>query len=207
MQSYELGEQCVIEDGAVVGHEYRKSFDPAKIGANSIVRRGTIIYTDVVIGSHFQSGHNVLIRGESKIGDHVVVGTNSVIDGHVTVGSFVKIESNCYIPTHIEIGNRVFIGPGVTMTNDRFPLKLRDQYISDGPQGPTIEDFVTIGGGVVLCPGVRIGTGSFIAAGAIVTKDVPNMSLVIGAPGKIQPLPDKLREPNMAISWRKHLSQ
>jgi acetyltransferase-like isoleucine patch superfamily enzyme len=88
------------------------------------------------------------------------------------------------------------------VTNDRFPLRRRDEY---RPEGCTVEDNVTIGGGVVLCPGVTIGAGSFVAAGAIVTKNVPADSLAIGAPARIEPLPDKLREPNMALSWRPHL--
>jgi acetyltransferase-like isoleucine patch superfamily enzyme len=132
----------------------------------------------------------------------VTIGTNVVIEGQVTIGSFVKIEAGCFIPTHCRIGNRVFFGPNVTVTNDRFPLRRRDEY---RPQGCTVEDNVTVGGGVVLCPGVTLGAGSFVAAGAVVTKDVPAGSLAIGVPARIAPLPDTLREPNMALSWRKYL--
>jgi acetyltransferase-like isoleucine patch superfamily enzyme len=131
-----------------------------------------------------------------------VVGTNTVIDGHVVFGDFVKIESNSYIPTHVTIGSRVFIGPGVVLTNDRYPLKLRDEY---KPEGPIIEDGVTLGGGVVVCPGIIIGKGSFVAAGAVVTKDVPPLSLVKGVPGVSTPLPENLRELNVALSWRGYL--
>ena len=198
---YELGENARIDEGATVGHVYKKSPKPARIGPNSIIRRGAIIYTDVTTGENFQTGHNVLVRGDTTIGDHVVIGTNSVIDGQVEIGSFVKIETNCYIPTHTKIGNRVFFGPGITLTNDRYPLKLRDDYKANGPEGAVIEDLVTIGGGVTVCPGVTIGKGSFIAAGAVVTSDVPPMSLAVGVPAKISPLPEKLREPNMALSW------
>ncbi|RMD66023.1 N-acetyltransferase, partial [Candidatus Parcubacteria bacterium] len=95
-------------------------------------------------------------------------------------------------------------GPNVTLTNDRYPLKMRDQY---RPEGPVIEDGVTLGGGVVVCPGVRIGRDSFVAAGAVVTKNVPPESLVIGVPGEIRPLPEKLRERNMALSWRRFLNE
>lgn len=199
------GEGCRIEEGAVVGHLYRKDFSPARIGPGSTVRRGTIIYTDVTTGRNFQTGHNVLVRGHTEIGDHVVIGTNTVVDGQVRIGSFVKLASCCYIPTHVTIGTRVFIGPGVTLTNDRLPLKRRDDYERDGPAGPVIEDLVTIGGGVTVCPGVTIGRGSFIAAGAVVTRDVPPYSLVKGVPGVAEPAPETLREDNMALSWRGHL--
>lgn len=186
----------------MLGVEYRHGSLKPIVPDDAVIRSGTIIYNDVKVGRFFQTGHNVLIRENTEIGDHVVIGTNTVIDGSVNIGSFVKIESNCYIPTHVKIGSRVFIGPNVVMTNDRLPLKKRDEY---KPEGPTIEDFVTIGGGVVIVPGVKIGRGSFIAAGALVTKDVPSNSFVKGAPGAIEPLPDDLREDNMAISWQKYL--
>ncbi len=207
MKTYGLGENCVLQEGATIGHVYRENSAPTIIGDNSVIRKGTIIYADVVAGDHFQTGHNVHVRGDTSIGDHVVLGTGTIIDGQVEIGSFVKIESNCYIPTHTKIGNRVFLGPGITITNDRFPLKMRDEYLKNGPQGATIEDLVTIGGGVTLCPGVRIGEGSFIAAGAVVTKDVPGMSLVAGVPGTASPLPEKLRQPNMALSWQGFLEE
>jgi acetyltransferase-like isoleucine patch superfamily enzyme len=91
----------------------------------------------------------------------------------------------------------------VTILNDRYPLRLRDQY---RPEGCVLEDDVTIGGAAVLLPGVKIGRGSFVAAGAVVTKDVPPGQLVVGVPGMIQPLPEKLREPNIALSWRDYLN-
>ena len=206
MKSYSLGEGATLQEGAIAGHIYKENFIPTTIGSHSVIRTGTIIYTDVATGEHFQTGHNVLVRGETTIGDHVGLGTNTIIDGHVNIGSFVKIESSCYIPTHVTIGNRVFLGPGVTITNDRFPLKMRDAYKIEGPEKTIIEDLVTIGGAVTLCPGVRIGRGSFIAAGAVVTKDVPEMSLVVGVPGKVSALPEYLREPNMALSWGKFVA-
>lgn len=196
------GENCIFQPGTVLGLQYKQDCNPAKIGSNCIVRTGSIIYADVEAGDHLQTGHNTMIREKTTIGNHVVIGTNTVIDGTCAIGEFVKIESNCYIPTHVNIGNRVFIGPGTTFTNDKYPLKMRDSYT---PLGPVLEDDVTIGGGVVIVPGVRIGKGSFIAAGAVVTKDVPPHSLVRGVPGEIFPLPDKLNEPNMALSWRKYL--
>ena len=197
------GENFQCQDNVTAGLKYNDQAGPATFGDNVTLRAGSIIYGDVETGSYLQTGHNVMIREKTKIGDHVVVGTNIVIDGNVTIGDFVKIESNCYIPTHVTIGSRVFMGPGVTLTNDRYPLKMRDQY---KPEGPIIEDGVTIGGGVTICPGIRIGAHSFIAAGAVVTKDVPPKSLVVGVPGKVQPLPKKLDEENIALSWRKYIN-
>ena len=189
-----------IQPGCTVGLKYREPCEPVLLGPGAVIRSGSVIYADVVFGADVQTGHNVLIRESTVIGDHVVIGTNTVIEGHVTIGSFVKIESNCFIPTHVDIGDRVFIGPNVVLTNDRYPLRRRDDY---RPEGPVIEDNVSIGAGVIVCPGVTIGEGSFIGAGAVLTKDVPADTLVVGNPGRHRPLPDKLREPNMALSWRK----
>ena len=188
-----------IQPGCIIGLEYREGCRAVMMGIGARIRSGSIIYADVQIGDRFQTGHHAMIRENTVIGDQVVVGTNTVIDGNVTIGSFVKIESGCYIPTHTHIGNRVFLGPNVTLTNDRYPLKMREQY---RPEGPVIEDGVTLGAGVVVCPGVRIGDGSFVAAGSVVTSDVPSGQLVKGVPGRCEPLPEKLRERNLALSWR-----
>lgn len=199
---FESGADCQIQPGCIVGLRYREDCQSVRLGIKARIRTGTIIYADVEIGDDFQTGHHVLIREKTQIGNHVVIGTNTVIDGNVSIGNFVKIESNCYIPTHVNIGSWVFLGPHVVLTNDRYPLKMRDQY---APEGPIIEDGATLGAGVIVCPGLRIGQDSFVAAGSVVTKDIPPMSMAKGVPARISPLPDKLRERNMALSWMKYL--
>lgn len=196
--SYVAGDRLRLDLGALLGLRYREGCGPAVVGAGAVIRAGAIIYGDVRIGDDFQCGHNSLIRERSTIGDYVSIGTNSVIDGNVTMGDFIKIQSNCYIPTHTTLGNRVFIGPGVVMTNDKYPLRQRDRY---RPVGPILEDSVSVGGGATILPGVRIGAGSFVAAGAVVTRDVPPNSLAVGVPAQISPLPERLQKPNVALSW------
>jgi acetyltransferase-like isoleucine patch superfamily enzyme len=87
----------------------------------------------------------------------------------------------------------VFVGPGVTFLNDKLPGR---QEPAPTPRGATVEDDVVIGGGVTILPGITIGQGSFIAAGAVVTRDVQPQSLVVGVPGRIRPLPEELNRPN-----------
>ena len=200
--NYTAGADTQVAPGCIVGLNYADHAGPATLGASCRIRAGTIIYGDVVAGDHLQTGHHVMIRERTTIGDHVVIGTNTVCDGQTSIASFVKIESNCYIPTHCAIGTRVFLGPGVVLTNDRYPLKLRDSY---RPEGVILEDGVTLGAGVVVCPGVTVGADSFVAAGAVVTRDVPPRSFVKGVPGRVSALPAELDERNMALSWRRYL--
>jgi acetyltransferase-like isoleucine patch superfamily enzyme len=168
------------------------------IGDRAEIRWGTVIYGDTQIGDDFKTGHSAMIRERTVVGNRVVIGTNTVVDGNVTIGDDVKIESSVYIPTHATIGSQVFIGPGAVLTNDKYPQRLRDQYV---PSGPVLEDSVTVGANSTILPGVRIGEGSMIAAGSVVTKDVPPWSLVVGVPARIEPLPEKLRERNRAKTW------
>ena len=163
------------------------------IGANGIIRAGAIIYGDVQAGDHFQTGHHAVIRAKVRIGDFCTVFHHSTIEGIVRLGDGVRIMANTYIPSRTWIGDHVFIGPGVTVLNDRIPGR---HPAPETPRGPTIEDDVMIGGGVTLLPGIHIGERSFIAAGAVVTKDVPAGSLVQGVPGVARPLPAALDRPN-----------
>lgn len=195
------GNNCTFQPNVTLG---LNGNDNITLGSDVSLRSGTIVYDGVTMGDDIQTGHYVLIRERTEIGSHVVIGTQTVIDGNVKIGSFVSIQTQCYIPTHSTIGNHVFIGPGATLTNDMYPLKMRDNY---KPEGPVIEDNVTIGARVVICPGLRIGTGSFIAAGAVVTKDIPPKSFVKGVPGRVYPLPAELDELNMAKAWKKFLPE
>ncbi len=192
-ENADIGAGTIVEDGVVVGHRYRADSGRAVVGRDGILRLGTLIYGDVRIGDHFQSGHYAVIRARVRIGDFCTVLHHSTIEGVVRLGDGVRIMANTYIPSRTWIGDHVFIGPGVTILNDRIPGR---HAIPETPRGPTIENDVMIGGGVTLLPGIRIGEGSFIAAGSVVTRDVPPGSLVQGVPGVSRPLPPALDRPN-----------
>ena len=195
---YEGDGRVTIQPLAIVGLEYTPGAGPVRFAGDATVRSHTVIYGDVELGDAFQAGHSALIREHTTVGNHVMVGSQVVIDGNVHIGDFVKIQTGCYIPTHTTLGSRVFLGPHAVLTNDRFPLRQRDSY---APEGPTIEDGVTLGAGCIVLPGVTVGANSFVAAGAVVTRDVPANSLVVGTPGKGAPLPEHLRDPNRALNW------
>lgn len=83
------------------------------------------------------------------------------------------------------------MGPNAVLTNDPMPTRTEVDL-----RGPTLEDHVSVGANATILPGVTVGRGSFIAAGAIVTRDVPAECLAIGAPATHEPLPDQLQGEN-----------
>ena len=184
-----VGEGTLVEPDVRVGFRYHKDCGPATIGRHGILRAGTIIYGDVTAGDYFQTGHYAIIRAKIEIGDYCTLCNHSTLEGLIRMGDGVRIMSHVYIPSRTRIGNHVFIGPGVTFLNDKYPGR---REVMTTPKGAIIEDDVTIGGGCIILPGVTIGQGSFIAAGAVVHRDIPPKSLVMGVPGRIQPLPEDL---------------
>lgn len=192
-ENAEIGATTIVEPDTHIGFRYHPDCGPARIGERGILRNGTIIYGDVTIGDHFLSGHYTVIRAKVRMGDYCTVTNHSTLEGLVRFGNGVRVMSHVYIPSRTWIGDHVFIGPGATFLNDRLPGRLDDPPT---PRGATIEDDVVIGGGCTILPGVTIGARSFVAAGAVVTRDVPPRSFVIGVPGEIRSLPPNLDRPN-----------
>jgi acetyltransferase-like isoleucine patch superfamily enzyme len=168
-------------------HITKSGFAGSVIGDRAIIRSGTIIYCDVIIGDDFSCGHNVLIREKTRIGHRVAIGTASIIEGRVNIGNDVSLQSLVYVPTDTIIGNHVFIGPNTVLTNDRYPPSR-----IGGLRGPVLSDGASVGANVTVLPGVCIGEGALVAAGAVVTKDVPGHKLAIGSPARIQDLPQAM---------------
>ena len=188
----DIGEGTLVEPDVIVGFRYHPGCGRTIIGSNGILRRGTLIYGDVVLGDYFQSGHNTVIRAKVRAGDYCTVMNQSTLEGIVRMGNGVRLMSHVYVPSRTWFGDHVFVGPRVTILNSRYPGRVPDVPT---PRGATLEDEVMIGGGATILPGVRIGAGSFIAAGCVVTKDVPARSFVKGCPGVIEPLQAKLDVP------------
>jgi acetyltransferase-like isoleucine patch superfamily enzyme len=188
----EIGKNCKIFENVNLGFPSRDKFNEdhlwgCHIGNNAVIRTGTVIYCDVIIGNNFQTGHNVIIRECCEIGDGVSIGTASILENYVIIGDKVNIQSNVYIPTNTIIGNDIFIGPCVVMANDKYPR-------SDFLRGPMILDGAVIGANSTLLPRITIGESAFVAAGSLVTKDVPKGMMAIGSPAKIQEIPSGFKK-------------
>jgi acetyltransferase-like isoleucine patch superfamily enzyme len=187
-----IGENSRIFEPVTLGFPSRErigkdTFTGTIIGKNAVLRSGTILYCDVIAGDNFSTGHNVLVRENTTLGDNVAIGSSSVIEGTCTLGNNISIQSMAFIPTHTSVGDHVFIGPNTVLTNDRYPPTGKPSL-----EGPVLEDYVAIGANATILPGVRLGRGSAVAAGAIVTKDVPAGMLAIGAPARVRSMPKEM---------------
>lgn len=188
-----IGKNVTIFDPVQLGfpsreHLGKKEWPGVTVGDDCIIRSGSILYSDVVIGSQCQTGHNVMIREKTVIGNHTAVGTSTVIEGNVIIGDNVSIQSQAFIPTNTKIGSNVFIGPNVVITNDKYPPTG-----IGGLVGATIDDFAAIGANVTLLPGVKIGRAAVVAAGSVVTKDVPAGMMAMGNPARLRDLPEEMK--------------
>jgi len=129
------------------------------------------------IGNNVKIWHYTYVGDDTEIGNNVKIGSLVHIDYNVKIGENTLIEGSVYIPPLSRIGNNVFIGPAAVLTNDPYPP-------SNKMVGVTIEDNVIIGSRAVIKAGVTIGKNSVVAMGAVVTKDVPENTVVIGIPAK-----------------------
>jgi acetyltransferase-like isoleucine patch superfamily enzyme len=133
---------------------------------------------DAKIGNNVKIWHFSYVGSKTEIGNNVMIGSLTHIDYNVKIGDNTRIEGCVYIPPLTVIGKNVFIGPGAAFTNDPYPM-------SPKMVGVTVEDNAIIGGRAVFKPGVRVGKLSVVAMGSVVTKDVPENSVVMGHPARV----------------------
>ena len=183
----EFGANAAVATDARVGLRYAADAGPAQIGDDATIRSGSVIYADTDVGPELTTGHRVLIREQTTLGEDVLVGTDSVIEDHCEIGSHVRLQTGTYLPSYTTVGDRVFVGPRATMTNDPYPVRQSVDLV-----GPTLADDASIGANATLLPGVHVGERAFVAAGAVVTEDVPADTLAVGAPARHRPLPADL---------------
>lgn len=123
----------------------------------------------------------VLILPDAKVGQDCNICAHSLIENDVIVGDRVTIKSGVYLWDGLRVGNDVHLGPNATFSNDLYPRSKREfKYPLT-----IIEDGASIGANATLLPGVRIGRGAMVGAGAVVTKDIPDYSIAIGNPAVV----------------------
>lgn len=124
----------------------------------------------------------VTVLPGAVIGADVNVCAHCLIEDDVVIGDRVTIKSGVYLWNGVRLEDDVFIGPNVTFTNDKYP---RSKVYPDSFFPTVVERGASVGGGAVLLPGIRIGQGAMVGAGAVVTKSVPPYAIVAGTPARI----------------------
>jgi acetyltransferase-like isoleucine patch superfamily enzyme len=188
----QVGENCTVEDLVVLGKRPRlrrgsSAASGGRLAALVVEDRvtvccGAVVYAGSRIRSEAIIGDQAQVRERSEVGRGSVVGRASSVDFDVRIGANVLIQTMVYLTGGSIVEDEVFLGPGVVTTNDhamgRHPraVPLR---------GPTFRRACRVGGGAVILPGIEIGEEAFIAAGAVVTRDVAPRQVVIGVPGRV----------------------
>ncbi|HTA13535.1 MAG TPA: DapH/DapD/GlmU-related protein [Solirubrobacteraceae bacterium] len=199
-----IGEGCLIEDHAVLGKRPRLARGSSaqgevgdlRLGVRVTVCSGAVVFAGASIAAEAILGDQSYVRERSSVGERSVIGRGSVVDNDVTVGARVKVQTGVYLTAFTVIEDDVFVGPGASTTNDN-TMARHDSEMQ--LQGATLRRACRVGGSVVLTPGVEIGEEAFVAAAALVTRDVPARAVVMGVPARVV---REVGEQDLLEHWR-----
>ena len=143
-----------------------------------------IVDDNVTIGEGTKIWHFAHICSGARIGANCIFGQNTMVANDVIIGSNVKVQNNVAIYTGTEIEDDVFLGPSCVLTNvtnPRSQVKRHSLY-----ERTLIRRGTTIGANATIVCGITLGRYSFIAAGAVVAKNVPDYGFIVGVPGRLK---------------------
>ena len=188
-----IGDNVRIDDNTVIGKrpmrasistlKEEKVLRPTYIGNNCLIGANTVIYIGADIADYVMVADLASIRENTFIGEYTIIGRGVTVENHVLIGKRCKLESNCYITAHSHLYDYVFIAPGVVTSNDNYLGRTKERFKHF--KGITIKRGGRIGAGAVILPGKVIGEDALVAAGSVVTKDVPARKVVMGVPAKV----------------------
>lgn len=185
-----IADGCRLEDHAVLGKcpllaqhsSAAGEVSGLRLGPGVSVGVGAVVFAGATIAANVILGDQTFIRERSTIGEGSVIGRGSAVDNDVRIGARVRVQTGVYLTAFTIVEDDVFIGPGVLTTNDNTMAR----HSPDTPiRGAMLRRACRIGGAAVLTPGVEIGEEAFVAAGALVTRDVPLRAVVMGAPARV----------------------
>lgn len=151
---------------------------------NYYVHPSSYIDDNVEIGEGTKIWHFCHIQSGAKIGVSCTLGQNVNVSNNVVIGDFCKVQNNVSIYEGVELEDGVFCGPSCVFTNDLTP-RARFPKGNAGYKRTVVKEGASIGANATIVCGHTIGRFAMVAAGAVVTRDVPDYMLVAGVPAKI----------------------
>ena len=154
------------------------NFESVRIDPRAVVEDGA------EVGAGSSVWHFSHVRSGSKIGKNCIIGKGAYVDIGVVIGDNCKLQNGAMLYHGVELGNGIFVGPHAVFTND---LRPRAHLWSDDRLERTIvEDGASIGANATIRCGITLGKWCMVAAGSVVTKDVPPHALMVGVPARIK---------------------
>lgn len=161
-----------------------------RLGGHVVIHAGARIGAGTRVGDHAQ------IRAGAETGPGCTIGSYASVDPAVRLGARVSVQTRCYLARGSVLEDDVFVGPGVTLTND----DTMGRHPADEPlRGAVLRRACRIGGGAVICPGVEVGAEAFVAAGAVVAADLPPRAVAMGVPARVV---REVPEEDLLERWR-----
>ena len=149
---------------------------------NYFAHTTAVIDEGAQVGTGTKIWHFAHIFGDTTIGEGCIFGQNTMVSAGVRIGNNVKVQNNVSIYTGTTIEDDVFLGPSCVLTNVTNPRSQVDR--KNLYEETLIKRGATVGANATIVCGVTLGRYCFIAAGAVVTKDVPDYALIAGVPGR-----------------------
>lgn len=145
------------------------------------IHPNALVEEDVILGQGTRVWAFVHILPGARLGEKCNICDHVFIEGNVTIGNRVTIKCGVQIWDGLRIEDDVFIGPNATFTNDPFPRSKQKFELLN----TQVKKGATVGANATILPGITIGTKAMVGAGAVVTRDVPAKTLVVGNPARI----------------------
>ena len=152
---------------------------------NYFVHESSYIDDNVKIDDNTKIWHFSHIQSGSELGENCSIGQNVNVGNNVKIGNHVKIQNNVSIYEGVELEDYVFCGPSMVFTNIKLPRSEFPQRGKEFYSKTLVKKSASIGANATIVCGVTIGEYAMIGSGAVITKDVPPYSLVVGNPGKV----------------------